>query len=247
MLALCTRDWRSEAAWGCGSGDSGNVNMADLLAFDWQNDKENSFPTSPSAVDRRGLQLHDRQRSFRCEEDCPSEEAFEAAFVVPKQRRRKDEGEERRRLVELAEASAEEASKRLNQKAKEARLLAAEQQAAEEEEMRLRQQEEAAEERRRQEEFEKLTQEQQEQNKVYDFLEAMKCCAVNERKRSLFRYTYPLHMAVSKNDSELVQLLVKCGAQKGARDSSGRTALDLAKKLDRRGSHRKTLEILHRS
>lgn len=49
--------------------------------------------------------------------------------------------------------------------------------------------------------------------------------------------TYPLHVAAEKGDHEVVDLLLKYNADPAQKDSSGKTALDIAKKKDKKGSH----------
>merc|ERR1719203_434308 len=61
------------------------------------------------------------------------------------------------------------------------------------------------------------------------------------------RSLYPLHVAVRANNVELIQRLLRAGADPFQCDSSGRTPLDLAQKLNSRNSHRKAMEVLKRS
>mmetsp|Transcript_46802 Transcript_46802/g.100051 ORF Transcript_46802/g.100051 Transcript_46802/m.100051 type:complete len:294 (+) Transcript_46802:92-973(+) len=57
------------------------------------------------------------------------------------------------------------------------------------------------------------------------------------RRRLLLRKSYPLHVAVRRNDPATVQLLLMAGAKPQLADSSGRTPLALAVRLDHHGSH----------
>mmetsp|Transcript_37653 Transcript_37653/g.120028 ORF Transcript_37653/g.120028 Transcript_37653/m.120028 type:complete len:181 (-) Transcript_37653:25-567(-) len=51
------------------------------------------------------------------------------------------------------------------------------------------------------------------------------------------RSFYPLHVAVEENNAEALSYLLRAGADKSQKDSSGRTAVMLAQKRDKKGSH----------
>merc|ERR1712032_27578 len=70
---------------------------------------------------------------------------------------------------------------------------------------------------------------------------------VNDRRRSFpfcGRVTYPLHAAVSTNDTSMTEVLLWAGADAGRENSDGLTPLELAYKLNRRGSHKKMIVLL---
>lgn len=68
---------------------------------------------------------------------------------------------------------------------------------------------------------------------------------VNVQKRiGILGYTYPLHLAVKECDTVAVRLLLGAGADKAARDSSRVSALELARKLDKNGSHQEIMDLL---
>uniref|UniRef100_A0A6T0ZPS3 Uncharacterized protein n=1 Tax=Alexandrium monilatum TaxID=311494 RepID=A0A6T0ZPS3_9DINO len=70
----------------------------------------------------------------------------------------------------------------------------------------------------------------------------------NERKSrrfSLGGFTFPLHTAVMNNDAQAVEALLWAGADRGAQDSSGQTALTLAHKLNKDGSHKEVIANLY--
>jgi len=86
--------------------------------------------------------------------------------------------------------------------------------------------------------------EQEEQQKIEAFLKKNKFDDVNFYKKTFFKAFYPLHCAVSQNDSEMVQLLLATGARPLTKNSSGLTPLALAQKLDKKGSHAQILKLL---
>jgi len=59
-------------------------------------------------------------------------------------------------------------------------------------------------------------------------------------------FTHALHTAVRTNDVEIVAALLRSGAHAKLADSQGLTALELAQRLDRRGSHQQVIECLRR-
>mmetsp|Transcript_15902 Transcript_15902/g.34817 ORF Transcript_15902/g.34817 Transcript_15902/m.34817 type:complete len:226 (-) Transcript_15902:135-812(-) len=135
------------------------------------------------------------------------------------ERRQKDEEQKRR---------AQEEADRQHTVAKEAALK--------------RRQEEAARER-------KFHQEQQAaaRARVIEFLRANGFdCGLNTPKQGLMKTTYPLHAAVAKGDAEMIELLLKCRADSSLK-ASGQTALALAEKSNRKGSHEHVLAILRDS
>lgn len=85
--------------------------------------------------------------------------------------------------------------------------------------------------------------------KLRRFLAGSGFRAVNEQKKKGFsilsRSFYPLHVAVRANDAELVAALLWAGADPLRLDSEQCTALALAQKLNRGGSHSKVVEVFH--
>lgn len=57
--------------------------------------------------------------------------------------------------------------------------------------------------------------------------------------------TYPLHVAVRMNDPAAVDALLWAGSSVSQQDSDKMTAVQLARKLDRSGSHQSVLHLLH--
>jgi len=95
-----------------------------------------------------------------------------------------------------------------------------------------------------QEREQRRKEEQEDQQKIEAFLKKNKFSDIHDRQKTLFKAWYPLHCAVSKNDTDMVQLLLAAGASPLEKNSSGLTPLALAQKLDRKGSHAQTLKLL---
>lgn len=72
--------------------------------------------------------------------------------------------------------------------------------------------------------------------KVEDFLHNKGFAGINRKRTKLWKSKYPLHSAVKENDPELVQLLLEAKANPACRNSAGETPVQLAKKLNVRGS-----------
>jgi len=85
---------------------------------------------------------------------------------------------------------------------------------------------------------------QDEQNELFDFLEANSFTNVNDRRRRYMRTSCPLHVAVSQGKEEIVRLLVAYRADLTAKDSSGKTPLQLAEKSSRKGLRNGVLDAL---
>jgi len=102
-------------------------------------------------------------------------------------------------------------------------------------EMARRRQAEA--EQLRQEEEKRMAEEMQRRKDAVDsFLKANKFKGVGTAKRSMLRTTYPLHLAVEKGDVQLVEDLIREGADALQKNYS-KTPLQLAQKKDKKGSH----------
>lgn len=82
---------------------------------------------------------------------------------------------------------------------------------------------------------------------VRSFLEQNGFDSVKASRRRIMHTCYPLHVAVRANNVELIHKLLRAGADPFKTDSSGRTPLELAQKLNSSSSHRKAVEVLKRS
>jgi len=88
----------------------------------------------------------------------------------------------------------------------------------------------------------------EQQARVRDFLDKHGFPTVKASRRWMFRTQFPLHVAIREKDAEMTSLLVKAGANPMRTDSSGRTALELAHKLNSRaGSHSEVIKVLNQA
>eukprot|EP00747_Dinoflagellata_sp_TGD_P161769 gnl/TRDRNA2_/TRDRNA2_178653_c0_seq1.p1 gnl/TRDRNA2_/TRDRNA2_178653_c0~~gnl/TRDRNA2_/TRDRNA2_178653_c0_seq1.p1 ORF type:complete len:253 (-),score=85.51 gnl/TRDRNA2_/TRDRNA2_178653_c0_seq1:223-981(-) len=115
------------------------------------------------------------------------------------------------------------------------------------EQERRKHEEELAAARKEREACERAEEEKQMQEakaKVEAFLKAKGFKSVDGKRRKLMSTTYPLHTAVKENNAEMVQLLMRSGADVRQKNSSGQTPQDIARKCNKRGSHDAVLSIL---
>jgi hypothetical protein len=57
---------------------------------------------------------------------------------------------------------------------------------------------------------------------------------VNEKKKSILKYQYPLHVAVKEQKADMVKLLIQKGADMSVKNSSGRTPADKADQYNKK-------------
>mmetsp|Transcript_37655 Transcript_37655/g.120038 ORF Transcript_37655/g.120038 Transcript_37655/m.120038 type:complete len:183 (-) Transcript_37655:124-672(-) len=76
-----------------------------------------------------------------------------------------------------------------------------------------------------------------EREEVAAFLKVHGFAHVQAKQKKWLRSFYPLHVAVEENNAEALSYLLRAGADKSQKDSSGRTAVMLAQKRDKKGSH----------
>merc|ERR1712039_1004293 len=142
-------------------------------------------------------------------------------------------GEEERKRAEAAERKRKEeqaAQQRLEQERLEQERI------AREEEEKRRQEEETARieadkrERARLEAEERARQEEAAARQQLEaWLKKNQYAGVNTKKSKMMSSRYPLHDAVSQRDDAVVRLLLRFGANATLKNSSGRTAQELAK------------------
>lgn len=63
-------------------------------------------------------------------------------------------------------------------------------------------------------------------------------------KKSLLSTTYPLHSAAKEGNARMVAMLLKEGADATQKNSSGRTAVQVAQKRNKAGSHAPVISAL---
>lgn len=154
-------------------------------------------------------------------------EAAARATQAEAEARRKAELEEQQRVLREEEAR---------------RLAEAQQRAKEQEEQQRREQaeREAEQQRLEQEEAERQARAAQ----VSEFLKAQGFASVNAGKRKMLRTTYPLHRAAELGDEKMVESLLAEGADPAQKNSSGKTAVQVANGKNKKGSHSGAMRVL---
>eukprot|EP00931_Biecheleriopsis_adriatica_P041998 TRINITY_DN2393_c0_g1_i1.p1 TRINITY_DN2393_c0_g1~~TRINITY_DN2393_c0_g1_i1.p1 ORF type:complete len:259 (+),score=109.18 TRINITY_DN2393_c0_g1_i1:69-779(+) len=147
---------------------------------------------------------------------------------------RRQAEEEERRLREQRDAEEKE-RRELAAKVAEQQRQAEAAAAAEAERQRLEQE-------RLQEEAERKVRKEA----VAAFLRTHGFSGVSKAKSSMMGMskTYPLHKAAELGDAEIISMLLAEGAEAGQKNSSGKTAAQVAEKKDKSGSHGKVLSLL---
>lgn len=175
------------------------------------------------------------------------EEAAIAEKVAEENRLRQAEAE--KAAVERARLEAEEAAARVAEEERLRRIAQEEAEAefwrrGEEEAEAARVAEEAA--RVAEEERKRLNEEKRvAQMKTEPWCRAHGYKDVNSPKKTLRGSTkYPLHTAVKREDADMVKMLLICGANKEAKDSQSRIALQLAEKVKSSSARAKILDAL---
>jgi hypothetical protein len=82
------------------------------------------------------------------------------------------------------------------------------------------------------------------QTKLKQFLVKNRFRGINAKRSSFSSFTYPLHIAVSENNLNIVELLLIAGADPSLRDSNERTASEIAEMKHKNGSHDMVLAAL---
>merc|ERR1712241_1599701 len=94
----------------------------------------------------------------------------------------------------------------------------------------------------------RLEKEQREaQQHVATFLKDNGFKGVNDKRKKMLFSCYPLHVAVEKNNADIVKSLLRCGADPKQKNSSGQTPQDLAHKCNKKGSHTLVLQAIQHS
>mmetsp|Transcript_13168 Transcript_13168/g.35419 ORF Transcript_13168/g.35419 Transcript_13168/m.35419 type:complete len:232 (-) Transcript_13168:304-999(-) len=179
------------------------------------------------------------EEQLQCQEEGVKEKQLDQERVKEEERRRQEAEEQQR----LERERAEEQLRLEHQRAAEAQVR---------EEQRLREEAERAEceaaekvaaeaATRRAENDRKCAAEEQArkeaQEKVDVFLKAKGFKTMSMPRTSCFTASYPLHVAVQENNAGLVSALLLSGADKKVKNSTGKTPLEAAEKLNKKGSH----------
>merc|ERR1712008_201155 len=84
----------------------------------------------------------------------------------------------------------------------------------------------------------------QDREKIAAYLKKHGFSGPQAKRKKLFALGYPLHIAVEENNPEIVQLLLRAGADRGQRNSHGLTPFALAIKRNKNSSHEEVLQLL---
>jgi hypothetical protein len=190
-----------------------------------------NFPTVEEQLrleeeERRAKEAKEEEERQQREEEAARERARILQEQLEAERQRAEAEAAERQRVE-AERRAEEAAARRRQEE-----LARQQREREEAERR-------AEEQRQEEELR-----QQRQAKVAAFLKSKGFADVMAPKRSMMKTTYPIIVAAEAGDKEIVEFLIQEGADPAQKNSSGKTAIDIAAKKNKKSSHEGVLRAL---
>lgn len=151
--------------------------------------------------------------------------------------------------VAAADAARCEREERLRNELESRRAEEARRRAEAETERRKRaaiglQEREAREEVRKAQEQRRTLEQQEADAKVSCFLKSNGFRGIKEARHRRLNRSFPLHVAVQKNDPEMVQLLLLGGADPAQKDSSGKTPQQLAQRFNIGDSHGKVLAML---
>merc|ERR1712061_942428 len=138
-----------------------------------------------------------------------------------------------------------EAEDRWRQEQAEARRCVEEQEAAEhaQREEQAQREHEAAE----RAEAARLAEEQEVRTKaIAGFLKEHGFASAEAPKRSMMKTTYPLHCAAKEGNSQMVEMLLKEGVNPAQKNSSGKTAAQVAQMKNKKGSHASVLLLLNK-
>jgi len=207
---------------------------------DKDGDKENSKPNQESN-DTKMDEGKARLEAERREREMEAQRAEEAQRRQEQEFKKRQEEEALERLRQ--EEEEEEKARRRNEEEHE------ELQRREQEAQRSREAEEVAqrdleEKERKQAEEQRVKEESEAKDRVDTWLKKNGFASVSAKKKSMMSWHYPLHSAVTKNDSAMVQLLMRFDADPQIANSSKQTPRQLADKLNKKGSHNEILAVL---
>merc|ERR1712066_806318 len=82
------------------------------------------------------------------------------------------------------------------------------------------------------------------QNIPSAFLKENKFKDLTAPKKTMFKTTYPIHCAAKHGDEQMVKMLLEEGVDPRQKNSSGKTAVQVAQKNNQEGSHAGVLRCL---
>jgi len=207
------------------TSDTVKVDLASLAA-----EKENEKPASHQNKMQEEAATAEVKRA---EEEQRKEQECRQAEEQAKKRREEEQAARIREEKAAAERrAAEEAARVAAEKARQEQERLEAQRVAEE---KARQEREAAEQAAI--EAQRLEEERAAQEQLNQWCKANGFADMSFKKKSfLSGARFPLHEAVAKKNEEMVGLLIRFGADTSAKNSSGKTALELAQKMNKNGS-----------
>eukprot|EP00445_Apocalathium_hangoei_P065750 CAMPEP_0204112456 /NCGR_PEP_ID=MMETSP0361-20130328/3064_1 /ASSEMBLY_ACC=CAM_ASM_000343 /TAXON_ID=268821 /ORGANISM="Scrippsiella Hangoei, Strain SHTV-5" /LENGTH=292 /DNA_ID=CAMNT_0051062667 /DNA_START=15 /DNA_END=894 /DNA_ORIENTATION=+ len=215
---------------GCSTSDATTDTVKVNVGVTLLADAAGAAKTSPKhqAAEEQLLCQEEGVKEKQLEQDCEQEDR-RLQEAEEQQRLERERAEEQLRLEHqrAAEAQVRE-EQRLREEAEFAEREAAERVAGEEATRR----EEDGRKRAAEEQLRKEAQE-----KVDVFLKAKGFKTMSMPRTSCFTASYPLHVAVQENNAGLVSALLLSGADKKVKNSTGKTPLEAAEKLNKKGSH----------
>jgi len=185
------------------------------------------------------------------------QEAEQAAAAAKEAERRQQQEREEARLREEARQAEAEAQRRRAEEAELQRQQEEERRRAEEQERLARLQQEEEEQRRAIEraQAEQRAEQERQEREVAEARARKSAVAaflkehgfkggVSDAKKSMMSTTYPLHTAAKAGNARMVEMLLKEGASVAQKNSSGKTAAQVAEKSNKNGSHAAALRAL---
>lgn len=210
------------------------VDTAALLAR--SKDKENAGPKC-NALTKEEHERRQRENEERERRQEEAKHAEEKRRAMEQAREEQQQEEQRRREEEYQRQQVEQ-----EQREREELQRLQEEQRLEEE--HRRQEEERAAEylRRREEERRQLDLENKKTAAIWLKDNGFK--SIDELVRKRMSKVRPLHVAVQKNAAQVVRMLLDAGADRRLPNSSKQIPLELAQKLDKKGSHAEVIAAL---
>lgn len=222
LSALAALNKENESSNG-NLANSGHLEKEQKLATECRLEKEREL------LEAERCQAEEKRRLEEERRRAAAEEARAEKHRIQEEIRKAEES----RLAEIK-------SELKRQQAEEARQQAAQQEAEEaaQREQEDRRRREEAERLKAEEESERLRVEQvaADQVKLEGFLKEHGYVAVNTRKKAMFSYSFPLHTAVTVGDATMIRILLAAGADAKLKNSSGKTAAQVAQKHPKNGS-----------
>jgi len=158
---------------------------------------------------------------------------------------RRIQEEQERQQAELRRREAERRRLQLEQEARESEERERHRREREEQLRRQQEQERVLEEQRRQEAEHKRLQELEDGKKVRAWLQANGFKGLNDPVRKKFSKVTPLQFVIQQNDVEMLKLLLQNGADSSKVNAKNESALTVAQKTDKKGSHAALVQVLN--